>query len=206
MGKFSPLQPPPSLPRRGGTVTIDYLIICRRLIISHLSANGVIFISPTGENERGLKMITGIIHLHLKSAFVMSLVIVVAKNHEQMCDVCRSLAVGECWLLEKSLQKCSKCPTVPLSQVESCILYKLLYINILSFLLHFLLLIWDSGTVGHLGHLVLFSSLFTLSCHLLDVHVCHVSGHCICNIYMNRGVKFAVVWLSENVWPFEKSL
>ena len=204
MGKFSPLQPPPSLPRRGGTVTIDYLIICRRLIISHLSANGVIFISPTGENERGLKMITGIIHLHLKSAFVMPLVIVVAKNHEQMCDVCRSLAVGECRLLEKSLQKCSKCPTVPLSQVESCILYKLLYINILSFLLHFLLLIWDSGTVGHLGHLVLFSSLF--SCLFLEVHVCHASCCCICKIFKNRGVKFAVVCLSENVWPFEKSL
>ena len=167
MGKFSPLQPPPSLPRRGGTVTIDYLIICRRLIISHLSANGVIFISPTGENERGLKMITGIIHLHLKSAFVMPLVIVVAKNHEQMCDVCRSLAVGECWLLEKSLQKCPKCPTVPLSQVESCILYKLLYINILSFLLHFLLFIWDCGTLVLLVLLVLFckeiSSLFPLS-------------------------------------------
>ena len=30
--------------------------------------------------------------------------------------------------------------------------YKLLYINILSFLLQFLLLIWYSGTVGHLGH------------------------------------------------------
>ena len=148
MGKFSPLQPPPSLPRRGGTVTIDYLIICRRLIISHLSANGVIFISPTGENERGLKMITGIIHLHLKSAFVMPLVIVVAKNHEQMCDVCRSLAVGECWLLEKSLQKCPKCPTVPLSQVESCILYKLLYINILSFLLHLFFVIWEDGKMG----------------------------------------------------------
>ena len=86
------------------------------------------------------------------SAFVMPLVIVDAKNHEQMCDVCRSLAVGGCWLLEKFLQKCPKCPTVPLSQVELCILYKLLYINILSFLLHFLLLIWDSGTVGHLGH------------------------------------------------------
>ena len=158
MGKFSPLQPPPSLPRRGGTVTIDYLIICRRLIISHLSANGVIFISPTGENERGLKMITGIIHLHLKSAFVMPLVIVVAKNHEQMCDVCRSLAVGECWLLEKSLQKCPKCPTVPLSQVESCILYKLLYINILSFFITFFIAYlgqWDSGTLGTLGTLFL---------------------------------------------------
>ena len=160
--------------------------------------------SPTGENERGLKMITGIIHLHLKSAFVMPLVIVDAKNHEQMCDVCRSLAVGECWLLEKFLQKCPKCPTVPLSQVESCILYKLLYINILSFLLHFLLLIWDSGTVGHLGHLVLFSSLF--SCLFLEVHVCHASCCCICKIFKNRGVKFAVVCLSENVWPFEKSL
>ena len=167
MGKFSPLQPPPSLPRRGGTVTIDYLIICRRLIISHLSANGVIFISPTGENERGLKMITGIIHLHLKSAFVMPLVIVVAKNHEQMCDVCRSLAVGECWLLEKSLQKCPKCPTVPLSQVESCILYKLLYINILSFLLHLFFVIWDNGTLGQVGQVGQFCkefySLFPLS-------------------------------------------
>ena len=90
-------------------------------------------------------MITGIIHLHLKSAFVMPLVIVVAKNHEQMCDVCRSLAVGECWLLEKSLQKC---PTVPLSQVESCILYKLLYINILSFLLHLFFVIWEDGKMG----------------------------------------------------------
>ena len=79
VGKISPLQPPPSLPRRGGTVTIDYLvIICRGLIISHLSVNGVIFISPTGENERGLMMITAIIHLHLRSVFVMPLVIVVA--------------------------------------------------------------------------------------------------------------------------------
>ena len=98
-------------------------------------------------------MITGIIHLHLKSAFVMLLVIVDAKNHEQMCDVCRSLAVGECWLLEKFLQKCPKCPTVPLSQVESCILNKLLYINILSFLLHFFIAYlgqWDSGTLGTL--------------------------------------------------------
>ena len=102
-------------------------------VTSEENSNGVTCISPTGENERGLKMITGIIHLHLKSAFVMPLVIVDAKNHEQMCDVCRSLAVGECRLLEKSLQKCLKCPTVPLSQVELCILYKLLYINILSF-------------------------------------------------------------------------
>ena len=79
VGKISPLQPPPSLPRRGGTVTIDYLvIICRGLIISHLSVIGVIFISPTGENERGLMMITAIIHLHLRSVFVMPLVFVVA--------------------------------------------------------------------------------------------------------------------------------
>ena len=103
-------------------------------------------------------MITGIIHLHLKSAFVMPLVIVDAKNHEQMCDVCRSLAVGECWLLEKFLQKCPKCPTVPLSQVESCILYKLLYINILSFFITFFIAYlgqWDSGTLGTLGTLFL---------------------------------------------------
>ena len=63
-------------------------------------------------------------------------------------------------LLEKFLQKCPKSPTVPLSQMELCILSKSLFINILSFLLQFLLLIWYSGTVGHLGHLVLFSSLF----------------------------------------------
>ena len=130
------------------------------------------------------------------SAFVMPLVIVDAKNHEQMCDVCRSLAVGECWLLEKSLQKCPKWNHV------FCISY---YISIYYlFLLHFLLLIWDSGTVGHLGHLVLFSSLF--SCLFLEVHVCHASCCCICKIFKNRGVKFAVVCLSENVWPFEKSL
>ena len=53
------------------------------------------------------------------SAFVMPLVVVDAKNHKQMCDVCRSLAVGECWLLEKFLQKCPKCPTVPLSQISN---------------------------------------------------------------------------------------
>ena len=98
----------------------------------------------------------------MKSAFVMPLVIVDAKNHEQMCDVCRSLAVGECWLLEKFLQKCPKCPTVPLSQVESCILYKLLYINILSFLLHLFSVIWDIGTLGQVGQVVQFCKDFSL--------------------------------------------
>ena len=43
-------QPPPSLPRRGGTDTLD----CQWLI-----RLGVTCISPTGENERGLMMITG---------------------------------------------------------------------------------------------------------------------------------------------------
>ena len=43
-------QPPPNLPRRGGTDTLD----CQWLI-----RLGVTCISPTGENERGLMMITG---------------------------------------------------------------------------------------------------------------------------------------------------
>ena len=43
-------QPPPSLPRRGGTDTLD----CQWLI-----RLGVTCISPTGENERGLMMISG---------------------------------------------------------------------------------------------------------------------------------------------------
>ena len=52
-------SPPPSLPRRGGTDTIGYMIvICRYLIISDLSINGVTSISPTGENERGLMTIS----------------------------------------------------------------------------------------------------------------------------------------------------
>ena len=62
--------------------------------------------------------------------------------------------------MEKSLQESLKSLKVSKSHVEFGILYKLLYINVLSFLLQFLLLIWYSGTVGHLGHLVLFSSLF----------------------------------------------
>mgnify|MGYP004624219871 CR=1 FL=1 len=42
-------QPPPSLPRRGGTDTIGYLIIiCRNLIISYLSVNGVTCSFPLG--------------------------------------------------------------------------------------------------------------------------------------------------------------
>ena len=45
------------------------------------------------------------------------------------------------WLLEKSLQKCLKCLTVSLSHVELTVLYKLLYINILSFLLHLLFIL-----------------------------------------------------------------
>ena len=45
------------------------------------------------------------------------------------------------WLLEKSLQKCLKCLTVSQSHVELMVLYKLLYINVLSFLLHLLSLI-----------------------------------------------------------------
>ena len=44
-------QPPPNLPRRGGTDTLD----CQWLI-----RLGVTCISPTGENERGLMMITGV--------------------------------------------------------------------------------------------------------------------------------------------------
>ena len=39
---------------------------------------------------------------------------------------------------EKSLQNCPTCPIVPLSQQEMVVLPKLLYINILSFLLHLL--------------------------------------------------------------------
>ena len=51
-------QPPPNLPRRGGTDTIGYLIIiCKHLIICDLSANRVTCISPSGENERGLMAI-----------------------------------------------------------------------------------------------------------------------------------------------------
>ena len=42
-------QPPPSLPRRGGTDTLECLTI------SKISIFGVTCISPSGENERGLK-------------------------------------------------------------------------------------------------------------------------------------------------------
>ena len=128
----------------------------------------------------------------------MPLVIVDAKNHEQMCDVCRSLAVGECRLLEKSLQKCPKCPTVPLSQVELCILYKLLYINVLSFLLHYFLVIWDCETLETLE--TLFLPFPSFSCLFFEVHTCHASCHSICKIYKNRVVTFALVCLSENVY------
>ena len=55
-------QPPPNLPRRGGTDTIGYLIIiCKHLIICDLSANRVTCISPSGENERGLMAIGWVI-------------------------------------------------------------------------------------------------------------------------------------------------
>ena len=45
-------QPPPSLPRRGGTDTLG---------IDTPSIYGVTYISPTGENERGLKWLAEII-------------------------------------------------------------------------------------------------------------------------------------------------
>ena len=74
-------------------------------------------------------------------------------------DVCHIQLIGECIAVRKTLQKSTKSTRVPQSHVELCILSKLLYINILSFLLHFLLIIWYCGT---LVLLVLFSSLFPL--------------------------------------------
>ena len=68
---------------------------------------------------------------------------------------------------EKSLQNCPTCPIVPLSQQEMVFLSKLLYINILSFLLHLFFVIWDNGTLGQVGQVVQFCkefySLFPLS-------------------------------------------
>ena len=58
-------------------------------------------------------------------------------------------------------------PIFPFSQREMVFLYKLLYINILSFLLHLFFVIWDNGTLGQVGQVVQFckefSSLFPLS-------------------------------------------
>ena len=105
--------------------------------------------------------------------------------------------------LQKSL-KCLKCLTVSPSHKMNNNCNKKDNILIYNNLDKTYNSTWDSGTVGHLGHLVLFSSLF--SCLFLEVHVCHASCCCICKIFKNRGVKFAVVCLSENVWPFEKSL
>ena len=77
-------------------------------------------------------------------------------------DVCHIQLIGECIAVRKTLQNCPTCPIVPLSQQEMVFLSKLLYINILSFLLHFLLIIWYCGTLVLLVLLVLFSSLFPL--------------------------------------------
>ena len=77
-------------------------------------------------------------------------------------DVCHIQLIGECIAVRKTLQKSTKSTRVPQSHVELCILSKLLYINILSFLLHFLLIIWYCGTLVLLVLLVLFSSLFHL--------------------------------------------
>mgnify|MGYP003403508119 CR=1 FL=1 len=58
-------------------------------------------------------------------------------------------------------------PIFPFSQREMVFLYKLLYINILSFLLHLFFVIWDNGTMGQVGQVVQFCkefySLFPLS-------------------------------------------
>ena len=52
---------------------------------------------------------------------------------------------------------------------------------------------WENGNFGK-------NALsFPLSCHLLEVHICHASCHSICKIYKNRVVKLAVVRLTENV-------
>ena len=55
--------------------------------------------------------------------------------------VSRIQLVGNVWSLEKSLQKSLKSLRVSQSHVKSGILYKLLYINVLSILLHYLLVI-----------------------------------------------------------------
>ena len=112
-----------------------------------------------------------------------------------------------CW---KSLYK--SVPSVPLSHCPKwdhvfCISC---YISI--YYLFYYIFYCLFGTVGQWDtwdtwySFPLFSSLFHLSCHLPKVYICHASCCCICKIFKNRGVKFAVVCLSENVWPFEKSL
>ena len=116
-------------------------------------------------------------------------------------DVCHIQLIGECIAVKKSLQNCTTCPIVPLSQQEMVFLSKLLYINILSFLLHLFFVIWEDGKMGKWenGNFGKNALSFPLSCHLLKVYICHASYHSICRIYRNRVVKLAVVCLTENV-------
>ena len=128
-------------------------------------------------------------------------------------DVCHIQLIGECIAVKKSLQNCTTCPTcpiVPLSQQEMVFLSKLLYINILSFLLHLFFVIWDNGTLGQVGQVVQFCkefySLFPLSLAISLRSTLTISLVIIAILFSRTGKELGRIQLVRDVQSLEKAL
>ena len=125
-------------------------------------------------------------------------------------DVCHIQLIGECIAVKKSLQNCPTCPIVPLSQQEMVFLSKLLYINILSFLLHLFFVIWDNGTLGQVGQVVQFCkefySLFPLSLAISLRSTLTISLVIIAILFSRTGKELCRIQLVGDVQSLEKAL
>ena len=84
-------QPPPSLPRRGGTDTLECLTI------SKISIFGVTCISPSGENERGL--------MSAGKSSALGLFRFIARCLLRDGDICRHHLLTDVVTVESSLSK-----------------------------------------------------------------------------------------------------
>ena len=138
---------------------------------------------------------------------------VVVQLHDflgQGMDVCHIQLIGECIAVKKSLQNCPTCPNVPLSQQEMVFLSKLLYINILSFLLHLFFVIWDNGTLGQVGQVVQFCkefySLFPLSLAISLRSTLTISLVIIAILFSRTGKELCRIQLVGDVQSLEKAL
>ena len=141
--------------------------------------------------------------ISLRSTLTISLVVIAILFSRTGKELWRIQLVGECIAVKKSLQNCPTCPIVPLSQQEMVFLSKLLYINILSFLLHLFFVIWDNGTLGQVGQVVQFCkefySLFPLSLAISLRSTLTISLVIIAILFSRTGKKLCRIQLVRDV-------